>query len=150
MNFQKIESASLSNGEGWRVVLWVSGCSHHCPGCHNKCTWNPNSGRIFDEEAKKKLLEWLSKPYIKGLTLSGGDPLFETNREVLTQLCKEIKTIFPEKDIWLYTGYKFDEIKDLKILKYVDTVVDGRFVQELRDVSLPFRGSSNQNIIKLR
>lgn len=150
MNFQKIESASLSNGEGWRVVLWVSGCSHHCPGCHNQCTWDPNSGKLFDEKAKEKLFEWLSKPYIKGLTLSGGDPLYQGNRKEITELCKEVKNIFPEKDIWLYTGYKFEEIKDLETISYIDVVVDGEYIEKLRDITLPFRGSSNQKIIRTK
>lgn len=150
MNFHKIESASLSNGKGWRVVLWLSGCDHHCPGCHNPETWNPNSGRKFDEEAKQKLFEWLSKPYIKGLTLSGGDPLYIGNIFEVTELCKEIKQKMPDKDIWIYTGYKYNEVKYLPVMKYADYLVDGEYKREERDITLAFRGSRNQNIIDLR
>lgn len=150
MNFHKIESTNLSNGEGWRVVLWVSGCSHHCEGCHNPETWDANSGRPFTEVEMRKLITLLEKPYVKGLTLSGGDPLFEGNRDAVKQIVKNVKLICPDKDIWLYTGYEYSEIKDLDILKYVDVVVDGKFYISERDVTLPFRGSKNQKIIRLR
>lgn len=150
MNYHKIESASLSNGLGWRVVLWLSGCSHHCPGCHNPETWDPDSGRKFDDKAKTKLLELLSKPYIKGLTLSGGDPLYIGNVQEVTELCREIKELMPDKDIWIYTGYKYDEVKFLPVMKYADYLVDGEYKKEERDLTLAFRGSRNQNIIDLR
>ena len=136
----------INNGLGCRVTLWVSGCVHHCKGCHNKETWDFNSGREFSKEDKEKLFEILSKPYIKGLTLSGGDPLCSYN-DVL-ELVKEVKNNFPTKDVWLFTGFTFEYVKDKfqDILEYLDVIVDGKFVEELRDVSLKFRGSSNQNI----
>ena len=149
MNFHKIESTNLSNGLGWRVVLWVSGCSHHCSGCHNPETWDAESGRPFTEAEMRKLISLLENPYIKGLTLSGGDPLFEGNREAVEQIVKNVKLLCPTKDIWLYTGYEYDEIKDLEILKYVDVLVDGKYIQEQRDITLAFRGSKNQKIIYL-
>ena len=136
----------VNNGLGCRVTLWVSGCIHHCQGCHNKETWDFNSGSEFTEDTKLKLFEALNKPYIKGLTLSGGDPLC-SYEDVLT-LVKEIKEKFPTKDIWLFSGFTMDYIKThfKAILSYIDVLVDGRFVEELKDLSLAFRGSSNQII----
>lgn len=149
MNFHRIESTNLSNGIGWRVVLWVSGCHHHCEGCHNPETWDINSGKPFTEKHLQKIIEFLNKPYIRGLTLSGGDPLAEENRDEILHIVKTVKSIYPNKDIWLYTGYVFDEVKDLDIIKYVDVVVDGKFELENRDITLPFRGSTNQRIIEI-
>ena len=150
MNYHKIESTNLSNGLGWRVVLWVSGCSHKCEGCHNPETWDPNSGKLFTVKELRKIIEFLDKPYIKGLTLSGGDPLMPENRAGVLQLVKAVKDNYPTKDIWLYTGYEYSKIKDLDILNYVDVVVDGEFILSERDITLPFRGSRNQKIINLR
>ena len=149
MNYIKIESSSLSNGTGWRVVLWLSGCAHRCPGCHNPETWDPACGKWFGENELNRVIELMSKPYIQGLTITGGDPLFPANRQALLDTVKKIKEELPGKDIWLYTGYDFEEISELEILKYIDTVVDGKYVEELRDVTIPFRGSSNQRIINL-
>ena len=141
MNYLKIESSSLSNGLGWRVVLWVSGCSHYCPNCQNPETWDHKAGKKFTDKEKQLIVELLKPDYIKGLTLSGGDPLFETNRESIYMLVKEIKELYPEKDIWLYTGYDFDQIKDLQLMKYIDVLIDGKFIEERRDITLAFRGS---------
>lgn len=149
MRYESITYPDVNNGIGCRVTLWVSGCSHHCKGCQNKQTWDFNSGNVFDGAAKQKVIELLNLPYIKGLTLSGGDPLC-SYADVLC-LTKEIKDVLPNKDIWLYTGFTlqsfhtngFDEI-----LKYVDFIVDGEYIEALRDVSLPFRGSSNQKVYK--
>ena len=148
MRIHGITYPDINNGTGCRVTLWVSGCIHHCKGCHNPETWDFQSGRKFTDKDKDKLYEILSKPYIQGITLSGGDPLCSYN-DVL-ELIKEIKNKFPTKDIWLYSGFTFDFIKNKfsEILNYVDTIVDGKFIEELKDVSLKFRGSSNQNIWK--
>ena len=149
MNIHGITYPDVNNGLGCRVTLWVSGCIHHCHGCHNQETWDFNSGRKFTLDDKTKLFEILSLPYIKGLTLSGGDPLCSYG-EVLA-LVKEIKENFTSKDIWLYSGFTLEYIKEHfeEILKYLDVIVDGKFIKELKDVSLPFRGSSNQNIWKI-
>ena len=147
MNYIAIENASVTNGEGVRVVLWVSGCGHHCKNCQNEFSWNPNVGKPFTDETMKTLKELVQKEYIDGLTLSGGDPLYPQNRDTVLEICKEIKKL--NKTIWLYTGYTYEEVKDLEILKYVDVLVDGRYVDELRDINLEFRGSSNQRLIKL-
>ena len=164
MNYHKIEKTSVANGTGVRVVLWVSGCSMHCKGCHNPETWSLNSGKPFDEEAKNELFEALDKPYIQGITFSGGHPLENENVEEVFRLCKEIKEKFPAKDIWLYTGYTFEEVFptvvtddfDLKrfykqeIVKMCDVIVDGRFIEELKDLTLKFCGSKNQRVINIK
>lgn len=148
MKYLDILDCSITDGEGIRVVLFVSGCSHHCEGCQNPESWNPNNGKEVDKKVIDKLIELCSREYIDGLTLSGGDPLYETNRDATLVLVKTFKDNLPNKTIWLYTGYSYDEIKDLEILKYIDVVVDGEFILSERDITLPFRGSRNQNIIK--
>lgn len=151
MNYHNILHDNMLNGEGLRVVLFVSGCEHNCKGCHNPQTHNPDSGIEFTDNEVNEIFEQLSKPYIKGLTLSGGDPLYKSNYETILSLCKTIKKKFPKKDIWLYTGYRIEEIpeEERDILHYIDVIADGRFVEELKDVNLPYVGSSNQRIIKL-
>ena len=164
MNYHKIEKTSVANGTGIRVVLWVSGCSLHCKGCHNPETWCLNSGKLFDEEAKKELFDALDKPYIQGITLSGGHPLEDENAEEVYLLTKEIKEKFPDKDIWLYTGYTLEQIfpsvvtdnldvnrfYKQEIVKMCDVVVDGKYVEELRDITLKWKGSSNQRVIDIK
>ena len=151
MNYEKIDKCSVSNGIGVRTVLWVSGCDIHCKNCHNQSTWDFNSGIPFTEDTMQEILYDLSKPYIKGLTLSGGHPLDPLNAPEVLKIVKRIKMIFPNKDIWIYSGYEWENIiKDdtlREIMKYTDVLVDGAYVDELRDISLPFRGSSNQRII---
>ena len=148
MNISGISYPDVNNGLGCRVTLWVSGCSHHCKGCQNKETWDKKSGRVFSKEDKDKLFEILSKPYIKGLTLSGGDPLDSFNEAL--QLVKEIRDTFGSaKDIWLYTGYTLDQINNSEkkeILPYINYLVDGLFELDRRDITLKFRGSTNQII----
>lgn len=150
MNYHNITKDDMKNGDGLRVVLWVSGCLHNCKNCQNPVTWDPESGLLFDERARSELFELLSRNYISGLTLSGGDPLFPGNEKEVTALAKEVKERFPDKTIWLYTGYLFEEIRDKRIMEYTDVVVDGRYVDELRDVKLKWRGSSNQRVIDVQ
>lgn len=150
MNYHKIEKTSIANGTGIRVVLWCSGCSLHCRGCHNPETWCVNSGRLFDEKAKQELFEALDKPYIQGITFSGGHPLENENISEVYNLCKEIKEKFPTKDIWLYTGYIFEDINSYLIMEYIDVLVDGRYIEEQRDITLQFRGSKNQRVIDVK
>lgn len=169
MNYHKIEKTSVANGTGVRVVLWVSGCSLHCKGCHNPETWSINSGNLFDEDAKRELFEALDKPYIQGVTFSGGHPLEPQNVEEVLNLCKEIKEKFPTKDIWLYTGYTFEDICERYCnqaiwnlyrnvteynvwsnIQYIDVLVDGKFVEEEKDITLLFRGSKNQRLIDMQ
>lgn len=150
MNYCGIYKSDSCNGEGWRTVLFVSGCNHNCKNCQNPKTWDKNYGKEFTDEALNILIEQLQKPYIDGLTLSGGDPLFPDNKEEILRICKTIKTILPEKTIWLYTGYKYEEIKDLEIMNYIDVLVDGPFIEEQKDLTLAFRGSKNQRIIDVK
>lgn len=149
MNYLGIDTASMSDGKGVRVVLWVAGCPHHCEGCHNPESWDETNGQEFTNGTLVTLIEALNKPYIQGLTFSGGDPLAPCNRDKVKEIAREIKTRLPDKDIWLYTGYYFKEVKNLPAMDYIDYVVDGPFEIEHRDITLPFRGSPNQNIIKV-
>ena len=139
-----------ANGKAIGTVLWVSGCSHHCKGCHNPETWNACHGQPFTETTLKTLIDSLNYPYVQRLTLSGGDPLYEQNRVTIEAIVKRIKQALPEKKIWLYTGYLWEDITDLELLDYIDVLVDGKFIQELKDISLPFCGSTNQRIIDVQ
>lgn len=150
MNYHDITSDDMKNGDGLRVVLWVAGCSHHCLGCQNPETWDPNGGIPFDDDAKNELFSKLNQDYISGITLSGGDPLCACNRDEISKLILEIKEKFPTKTIWLYTGYLFDDIKDLDCIKYVDVLVDGRFELDKLDKQLHWKGSSNQRVIDVK
>lgn len=143
----------IENGPGCRVTIWIPGCTHKCPGCHNAWTANYNQGEDFTIDDFNKLCSILDKPYIKGLTISGGDPLDQDDATLidLCQLVFDIKNKYPSKDIWLYTGYYKDDLHgiQLDILNYIDVLVDGPYERDKRDLTIPFRGSTNQNIIKL-
>ena len=144
----------MLNGDGLRVTCWFSGCSSGCFNCYNPQTWDFNSGIPFTEETMQELLYDLSKPYIKGCTLSGGHPLDPRNAPKVLEIVKRVKMVFPNKDIWIDSGYVWENIiKDetlREILKDSDVLVDGAYVDELRDISLPFKGSSNQRIIDVQ
>ncbi len=195
MNYHNITYPDMNNGSGLRVVLWLSGCSHKCKGCQNPQTWDANSGIPFDESAKEELFRELDKDYISGLTLTGGDPLFEgnlddvldlvteinkrynttqdrvyvtdKNNNVLTGIPHEIRLSSPQKSIWLYTGYKFDEIfgenqfenldseydkwnKKATIVAKCNVLVDGRYIESNRDITLKWCGSKNQKVIDIQ
>lgn len=154
MNYHNITHDDMNNGDGLRVVLWVSGCGHHCKNCQNPITWNPKNGIKFDDQARREIFEELKKPYVAGITLSGGDPLFFMNRQTIYDLCDDIKTAYPDKTIWLYTGYTWEAIMHdatmKKIMHYVDVLVDGRFVEELKDINYPWAGSTNQRVIDVQ
>lgn len=147
MNYHNITKDDMLNGDGLRVVLWCAGCGHHCPGCQNPSTWDKNDGLLFDKAAVSEIFEQLNKPYISGITLSGGDPLYEANRGTMTRLAAEIKEKYPDKTIWCYTGFTYEQVQDLPIMQYIDVLVDGRYVESLRDVNLHWKGSSNQRVI---
>lgn len=158
----------MNNGDGLRVVLWLSGCSHHCYNCQNPQTWNPDSGIPFDESARQEIFKELSKDYISGITFSGGDPLHENNLNEVLKIVKEIRISFPEKTIWLYTGYNFDLLKSeynkyklyaanptihpvrWEIISNVDVLVDGEYIDEQKDLTLKWRGSKNQRVIDIK
>lgn len=150
MRYHDITKCDMLNGDGLRVVLWVSGCSHNCKGCHNPITHDPNDGLIFDDTALNELILALSPDFIEGLTLSGGDPLFPGNRDEILALCKKVKESFPNKNIWLYTGYLYEEICDLEILDYIDVLLDGPFKMELLSPNKKWVGSSNQRVIDVK
>ena len=170
MNYHNITYPDMNNGDGLRVVLWLSGCSHHCYNCQNPQTWNPDSGIPFDESAKQEIFNELFKDYISGITFSGGDPLHENNLDDVLKLVQEIRISFPEKTIWLYTGYDFELLNSKyneykytpfaanadewltrwEIISNVDVLIDGEYIDEQRDITLKWRGSSNQRVIDVK
>ena len=150
MRYHNITKDDMLNGDGLRVVLWVAGCSHCCKECQNPITWDPNGGLLFDEEAKKELFEALDKPYISGITFSGGDPLHSANRLDVRNLMEEIKEKSPNKTIWLYTGDSWENIVHYPLLHYVDVLVDGEFKVEQKDNNLLWKGSKNQRVIDVQ
>lgn len=155
MNSVGITYPDINNGIGFRAALWISGCTHKCPGCHNEWLQDYKIGKPINE-FKKELFDALNKPYISGLTLSGGDPLDQSDNDLkqLLELIKEIKTIFPSKTIWIYSGDTYENlIKNTtkkEILSFCDILIDGKFILTKKDLSLPFRGSKNQRIIDLK
>lgn len=160
MNYGEIKSFDIANGEGVRVSLFVSGCTHHCKNCFNKETWDFNFGKPFTKEVEDSIIEMLASNYIDGFSLLGGEPFEPQNQRVLTPFLKRIKENFPNKSIWCYTGYLFDdellsesrarcECTD-EMLSLIDVLVDGEFVQDLYNITLAFRGSENQRIIDVQ
>lgn len=150
MRYHNITKDDMLNGDGLRVVLWVAGCEHCCKGCQNPLTWDPNGGIEFDDNAKNEIFEQLDKPYISGITFSGGDPLHCANRDVVKSLANEIKQKYPDKTIWLYTGDVWENVMNYSLIKYVDVLVDGEFEQDKKDVTLMWKGSSNQRVIDVQ
>lgn len=140
----------MLNGDGLRVVLWVSGCTHCCKDCHNPITWDPNGGLEFDESAKQEIFAELEKDYIHGITFSGGDPLHINNAYDVAELAKEIREKYPKKSIWLYTGGLWEDVKNMKVVPYLDVLIDGEFEVEKKDVNLHWVGSSNQRVIDVQ
>ena len=160
MNYHNITTDDMLNGDGLRTVLWVSGCSHYCDQCQNQITWNPNDGVPFDECAKKELFNKLKPDYISGLTLSGGDPLYETNVLPIHNLIMEVKNEFPDKTIWLYSGYTLEflekrkDLSEIDRLRYdtvckVDVFCDGKYISQMKSVNYPWVGSTNQHVIDI-
>ncbi|MBD5458827.1 MAG: anaerobic ribonucleoside-triphosphate reductase activating protein [Lachnospiraceae bacterium] len=160
MYYSEIKECDIANGPGVRVTIFVSGCTHHCKGCFNEMTWDFQYGREFTEEAADKILKLLEPSYIAGLTLLGGEPMEYRNQQGLLPLLRKVKKAYPDKTIWCYTGYLYEKdiLEDFcgkwpetgEMLSYLDVIVDGEFVEELRDISLRFRGSSNQRIIDVK
>jgi len=140
----------MRNGDGLRVVLWVSGCSHRCEGCQNPVTWDPEDGLAFDEDAKKEIWDALQKDYISGITFTGGDPLHVANKAEVIALMQEIKEAFPDKTIWLYTGDDFESFYKEPFLTYVDVCVDGEFILSEMDTNICRQGSKKQRVIDLQ
>ncbi len=150
MRYHNITKDDMRNGDGLRVVLWVAGCNHCCRECQNPITWDPAGGLPFDDAAKQEIFEQLDKDYISGVTLSGGDPLYPGNRIDVRKLCAELKEKYPEKTIWLYTGDRWESVREDPVMKYVDVLVDGEFHREEKDVKLLWKGSRNQRVIDVQ
>ena len=150
MNYHNITKDDMLNGDGLRVVLWVAGCTHHCKGCQNPITWDITGGTPYDYNAEKELFDDLSKDYISGITFSGGDPLHPFNREEVFRISKKARELFPNKTQWLYTGFLWEDIKDIPEISNLDVVCEGRFVEELLDNRLHWVGSSNQRVIDVK
>ncbi len=160
MNYGEIKNCDISNGEGVRVSLFVSGCTHHCKNCFNRETWDFDYGKLFTKQTEDRIIEMLRPDYIDGFSLLGGEPFEPENQRVLLPLLRRIKNELPQKNVWCYSGYLFD--RDLlsssrarcectdEMLSLIDVLVDGEFVQELYDISLQFKGSSNQRIIDVK
>ena len=149
MNYSGIKKTDIANGLGVRVSLFVSGCRNHCPGCFNPETWDFSYGFPFTGETENEIIEALRPSWIQGLSLLGGEPMEPENQEALLPFLERVRVELPGKDIWLYTGYSYKEIKGTEILRFVDVLVDGPFVEELKDARLAFRGSRNQTIRNL-
>ena len=149
MHYGEIKKCDIANGEGVRVSLFVSGCTHHCPGCFNQDTWDFSYGNEYTDKTEKEILDSLSPGYVNGLSLLGGEPFEPQNQKVLVQLLRKVKERYPEKNIWCYTGYLYDR-ELLSESSMIDVLVDGRFVEALKDIRLVFRGSSNQRIIDVK
>ncbi len=162
MNYATIKWCDIANGEGVRVSLFVSGCTHRCKNCFNEVAWDFSYGEEFTEEVETQILKALGDGYIAGLSLLGGEPLEPQNQETLYPFLQKVKAAYPEKSVWCYTGFVFDEKKGIlqethkntavtkALLSLVDVLVDGPFVEELKDIRLKFRGSSNQRVIDVK
>lgn len=161
MNYFKITNNDIANGEGLRVTLWLSGCNHHCKGCQNPQTWDVDNGIPFNNVSEIKLFEALDKEYISGITFSGGDPLHANNLAGVSNLINKFRNLFPAKSIWIYSGYTWEEIWTPRIynteaslrqdiIKQSDVFVDGRYIENLKNITLKWRGSSNQRVIDVQ
>lgn len=160
MNYADIKQYDVANGLGVRVSLFVSGCTHHCKGCFNEVTWDFNYGKPFTEKEIDTIIDYLSPTYISGLTLLGGEPFEHCNQIGILPLLRRVKEVYPNKNIWCFSGYDFEkdilnrmciEFKETKeILSYIDILVDGKFKEDLKDLTLRFKGSSNQRIIMVQ
>ena len=150
MNYCGLKKNDIANGDGVRVSLFVSGCRNHCKGCHNPEAWDFGYGQHFTKETEDEIIEALRPSWIQGLSVLGGEPCEEENEEILIPFLKRLRSELPMKDIWLYSGYTYGMLRNDEILKYVDVLVDGPFLPEQKDISLAFRGSRNQRILRLR
>lgn len=159
MHYGEIKKTDIANGVGVRVSLFVSGCRHHCPDCFNEMTWDFDYGKEYTQQTENEVVKLVSRPYIRGITLIGGEPMEKENQPHLLKLVKRIKAELPQKDIWCYTGFTLEELKGQsrarseyvdEFLSYIDVLVDGRFMKEKKNLSLRFRGSENQRLIDLQ
>lgn len=147
MYYGRIKKVDIANGPGVRVSLFVSGCRNHCKGCFQPETWDFHYGQPYNRFTANEIVKALSPEHISGLSILGGDPMEPENITEVTTLCYLVKKLYPDKTIWLYTGYRWETLKDLEIMKYIDVMVDGPFIEDLKDISLAYRGSSNQRVL---
>ena len=150
MRYNLIRKMDISNGPGVRVSIFMQGCSFHCKNCFNKETWDFEGGQEFTDETINKVLELCNKPEVKGLSILGGEPMHPTNIEGTTKLAKAFKEKYPEKTIWTWTGFRYEDIKDKDVFNYIDVLVDGQYKDELHDPTLKWKGSSNQRVIDIK
>ncbi len=161
MNVAEIKTNDIANGEGVRTSLFVSGCRHHCPDCFNEIAWDFSYGKPWSEETEQEILDSMAPPWIAGLSLLGGEPFEPENQKELLKLLKDFKNRYPQKNVWCYSGFTFEEITGKKasraftdisveMLKYIDILVDGKFNKELKNMMLKFRGSENQRVIDVK
>ena len=150
MRYNLIRKMDISNGPGVRVSIFMQGCSFHCKNCFNPETWDFEGGQEFTEDTVNKVLELSDKKEVKGLSILGGEPMHPTNIEGTTKLAKAFKEKYPEKNIWAWSGFKYEDIKDNDVFNYIDVLVDGQYKDELHDPTLKWRGSSNQRVIDIK
>ena len=150
MRYNLIRKMDIADGPGVRVSIFMQGCAFHCKNCFNSETWDFNGGKEFTNETINKVLELCSEDYIKGLSILGGEPMHPTNIEGTTRLAKAFKEKYPHKNLWIWSGFLFEQLKDKEVLKYVDVLVDGQYVDELHDPRLKWKGSSNQRVIDVQ
>lgn len=150
MNYAAIKNYDIANGPGCRVSLFVSGCRHHCKGCFNAEAQAFDYGTEYTAETRRELLNMLSDEHISGLSILGGEPFEPENREEVLQLCAAAKSWYPEKNIWVWTGGEFEDLKNLPVMQYIDVLIDGPFVETLKNLSLFYRGSINQRVIDVK
>ena len=150
MRYNLIRKMDISNGPGVRVSIFMQGCSFHCKNCFNQETWDFEGGQEFTDDTINQVLELCNKPEVKGLSILGGEPMHPTNIEGTTKLAKAFKEKYPEKTIWTWTGFKYEDIKDKDVFNYIDVLVDGQYKDELHDPTLKWKGSSNQRVIDIK
>ena len=150
MRYNLIREMDVSNGPGLRVSIFMQGCSFHCKNCFNPETWDFKAGKEFTEETINQILELGNKEHIKGLSILGGEPMHPLNIEGTTKLAKAFKEKYPDKNIWVWSGFKFEDLKDNDVFKYINVLVDGPYTDDLRDPTLKWRGSSNQRVIDVQ
>ena len=151
MRYNIIRKMDIANGPGVRTSIFMQGCHFHCKNCFNKETWDFEGGKEFNDNTINTVLDLCDKEYIKGLSILGGEPLHPKNIEATTELAKAFKKKYPNKNLWVWSGFRFDnELKDKEVLKYIDVLVDGQYKDELHDFRLKWRGSSNQRVINVQ
>ena len=150
MNYNKIRKMDISNGPGVRVSIFMQGCEFHCKNCFNPETWDFKKGKEFTDKTIERVLKLADKEYIQGLSILGGEPMHPKNIDNTLKLVKVFKEKYPEKDIWVWSGFLFDNLKDKEVLKYINVLVDGQYKDELHDFRLKYRGSSNQRVIDVQ